>query len=248
MNVRAWKKITKKNKGVTVTRGVTKFPGMTNAITGASTNDVNKVKTALTEIKKALNAVTASAQTDEYLAGSSGTFRTQFKDGVKRLKAHVDKYVSITDESCTLWVAFDNVFALASSKGQNYVGLRLSSNILKDNTIVLHQQFNNAYLAGGQRKQLTNVGRHQTVLHELAHSLLNARDIEVSGTTYDLGKTNPDNAVTEDSDCKQLAQLTTANVQCGVPLSFMNAENWARAIWQCHPTDSNTAGRVILQV
>ncbi len=248
MNVQAWKKVTKKNfRGVTATRGVTQFAGMTGAITGASTSDVKKVITALGEIKKALDAVIPSAETDEYLAGSSSTFKTEFNAGVDRLKAHVDKYVSTRDEACIMYVAFDNVFALASSKGRNSVRYNTSSSILKANTLILHQQFNTAYLAGGKKKQLTNVGRHQTVLHELAHSLLNARDIEESGTAYDLGPTNPAKAVTEATDCKQLAQLTTADVQCEVPLSFMNAENWARAIWQYHPTDSNTAGRVILQ-
>jgi len=217
------------------------WKGWKQAETGRD-NEIAIVTNALVVIEECLNNATAGNPTNLYLKNStSGDNSIKFDNGVKRLKINVADYRKTTGLNlATLYVAFENVHAMASSPPTKQKQLNLSDNKKMTNVIIIHNPFTVAFTVGTTTKTLSDWGRYMTVLHELTHSLLQTKDVWLKGATYGVEPEDPDNAVSTDDECKALAaaELADQSVQYAPHLSWHNAENWTRAIMSCHPTRS----------
>ena len=143
--------------------------------------------------------------------------------------------------------------ALASSApARGSIELKVSPGGLpKDNGIIIQPGFMGAYKAGGIDKELTKWGRCTTLLHELTHSVLNTVDVRKYGKN-DFQCVSPEKdvekAVTTTKECKELAacELSKSKVRL-LPMSWVNAENWTRAIVSCDSGLSSKSERRILK-
>ncbi len=203
--------------------------------TGVNSNVLDVVTLKCKEILKCLNACTASSTTDLYLTKSSSTYKASYFDpGIKILKTYFNGFINAKDYK--LYVAYyAGGPSLACCPRDTGLKLRLKK---KGNSkyIILEPAYNNPYSVGSVRKKLTEKGRCTTILHELTHGIMMTKDVETYGTAgYTHKSANMDNAVTTDSECKALALDGQVDTDFNVPLSYVNAENWTRAIWACHP-------------
>ncbi len=209
--------------------------------TSGTIKQLTEVRRNCVEILKCLNACTASSTTNFYLKDSTTTYKTSFfEPGIKILKSYVNGFLNAYD--FTLFVAnYAAGPSLACCPRDPGLKLRLTR---KGGAkyIIVEPAFFNPYSVGSVRKQLTLKGHCTTVLHELTHGIMMTKDVEKVGTGgYTHQSANMNNAVTTDSECQALAQSGTVDTDFNVPLSYVNAENWTRAIWACHPVSSEAA-------
>lgn len=208
--------------------------------------DVAAVKKALQQIRVCLVSAGIKNRTADYLKDIN-SHKTTFSNGVARLLRHVDGYLG-TSERPGLYVARGNIrMAFASCRIKSgSLGLANDGGTDRGTFIMINPAFTNAYSVGGVGKVLTDWGRCTTVLHELTHGLLRTHDVwkKHAGPTYGLFPKDADNGLTTDAECKELALVDDT---CkALPLCWMNAENWTRAIALCHPTRHSDAMTLIL--
>ncbi len=224
------------------TKPMTSWKNWRQAKTGRD-NEITIVKRALIEIKLCLDNATANDLTDLYLRNSKTSNRKIFGDGVNRIKLHVTDYLDDT-AIARLFVAYENVTAMASSPPTKQDDLNLGTTKQSMNTIIIHNPFTTAFTVSGRVKMLSDWGRYITVLHELTHSLLRTKDVWIRNTVYGVDPPDPDHAVSTDDECKALANVLLSNAlntKYSPHISWYNAENWARAIWSCHPTQASAS-------
>lgn len=222
--------------GANKTKPMSSWKNWKQAKTGRD-NEIAIVRRALAEIKLCLDHATPNNTTDLYLSNSK-KHKAMFDKGILRLKTHVVDYIDDTT-STRLFVAYENITAMASSPTTNQDDLNFGSTRKSMNTIIIHNPFTVSYTVGGQAKSLSDWGRYITVLHELTHSLLRTKDVWIKNTVYGVAPADPNNAVSTDDECKDLAKVPSSNalnVKYAPHISWYNAENWARAIGSCHPT------------
>ena len=225
--------------GLDKTKSMSRWKNWQQARTGRP-NDIAIVKSALIQIKACLDNAATSNTTNLYLTNSTSSNQAVFANGIDRLKLHVGDYIS-DNGNTRLFVAFEDITALASSPPTGRRELNFNDTKQGMNTIIIHSPFTTSFRVGGVTKSLSTWGRYVTVLHELTHSLMRTKDVWIKNLAYGIDPPDADNAVSTDDECRALANVASSNPinnTYGPHISWYNAENWARAIASCHPQTS----------